>query len=595
MEKREHLGIASSWGMGGMNRTQAPVDIEQSETALVLVADDDPGMRQILRRFLECDGFEVAEAVNGDEAIQFCQKHTPDLILLDACMPGLDGFACCRQLCETHSPPLIPILILTALNDEESVVRAFESGAADYWTKPVNWVVLRQRVRRLIQQSRLMQRIQVVNQELDLYTQTLKSKIAEQTAQLQQALHLETTLKHITDRVRDSLDERTIMQTAVQELSRALNLGCCNAAIYDSEQRISVVQYEFSTSIPGYQNRSIHMDDYPEIYRQLLQGEPIQFCSLSRDTWRSQVALFAFPIKEGEVLGDLWLVSETERVLDELEVRLVQQVTNQCAIAIRQARLYQAVQRQVDELEQLNQLKDDFLSTVSHELRTPVTNMRVAIQLLERFMPRNLELSQDNKELLANLTRSNQYLQILHSECDREINLINDLLDLQRLETGQQIANPVPFSLQDWLAQEANPFMLRAQARQQVFQLDLAPSLPMLEIDPLHLQRILTELINNACKYSPMGATITLAVYASSERLYISVTNTGVTIPEDERERVFDKFYRVSGGDRWKQGGTGLGLALVKRLVEFAGGTIQVRCREDETYFVVEFPLHRNR
>lgn len=570
---------------------QPSADMEQPETALVLVADDDAGIRQVLRCFLEQDGFRVAEAADGHEAIQFCNNCIPDLVLLDARMPVMDGFACCRHLCEAHSSRSIPIMILTALNDEESVVRAFDAGATDYWTKPVNWVVLRQRVRRLLQQSRLMRQIKVVNQELDRYTQTLQDKIREQTAQLEQALHLETTLKHITDRVRDSLDERVILQTAVQELSRALGLGCCNASIYDSEQRISIVRYEHSTSIPGYQDRAIQMDDYPEIYHQLLQGETIQFCSLSTDSWRSQVALFAFPIKEEEVMGDLWLVSQTDRVLGELEVRLVQQVTNQCAIAIRQARLYQAVQQQVCELEHLNQLKDDFLSTVSHELRTPVTNMRVAIQLLERFMPRNLELSQGSDELFNSLQKSNQYLQILHSECDREINLINDLLDLQRLETGQQVASPVPFALHDWLSNETDTLVLRAQARQQVLHLNLAASLPTIEIDPLHLQRILMELVNNACKYSPMGATITLDAQASADHLIVSVTNTGVTIPEQERERVFDKFYRVSGGDRWKQGGTGLGLALVKRLVELAGGTIRVICTENDTCFVVEFPV----
>lgn len=564
-----------------------------AKTPLILVVDDDLGMRRILRQLVEQEGFEVLEATNGHEALDLYNRYSPDLVLLDAVMPVMDGFTCCRQLCQARQPFPVPVLIVTTLNDDNSVSRAFEAGAIDYVTKPLNRAVLRQRIQRLIQQSRLMQQVQQMNEELENYAQTLNITIRERTAQLQRSLEFESTLKHITDRVRDSLDESTILQTVVQELSWALELGCCNAAVYDSEQRISHVRYEYTASIPGYQNRTIRIDDYPEIYQHLLQGESVQFCSLSDQSWRGHVALFAFPIRNGEVMGDIWLVSDADRLLDDLEIRLVQQVTNQCAIAIRQARLYQAAQAQVQELERLNQLKDDFLSTVSHELRTPVTNMRMAIQLLERFTQRNQELSQDIPELSANLAKSSSYLQILHSECDREIDLINDLLDLQRLEAGQQTPTPITFHLQDWLSQEMESFKIRTQARQQIFQMDLADALPPITIDPHYLRRILTELINNACKYSPTGAIITLAATISESpapTIRISVINTGVTIPECEHERIFDKFYRISESDRWKQGGTGLGLALVKQLIELFNGSIRVTSETNQTCMIVELP-----
>jgi signal transduction histidine kinase/DNA-binding response OmpR family regulator len=580
--------------VAGMQNNQEQTDIVQTETALVLVVDDDLGMRRILRTLLEQEGLKVIEAINGYEALDLYNRHSPDLVLLDAVMPVMDGFTCCRQLCYSRQPFPVPVLIVTTLNDEGSVIRAFEAGAIDYVTKPINRAVLRQRVHRLIQQSRLIQQVRQMNDELENYAQTLNVTIRERTAQLQRSLEFESILKHITDRVRDSLDESTILQTVVQELSWALELRCCNAAIYDCEQRISQVWYEYTASTPGYQNQTIQMDNYPEIYDQLLHGEAVQFCSLSAQAWRGQIALFAFPIKNGEVMGDIWLVSDADRLLSDLEIRLVQQVTNQCAIAIRQARLYQTAQAQVEELERLNQLKDDFLSTVSHELRTPVTNMRLAIQLLERFSQRNQELGQDIPELSANLDKSQSYLQILHSECDREINLINDLLDLQRLEAGQQIPNPVTLYLQDWLPAELESLIIRIEARQQTLHVNLADSLSPLTIDPHYLQRILTELINNACKYSPAEATITLSATLSdapTPTLRISVTNTDVTIPEHELERIFDKFYRISEGDRWKQGGTGLGLALVRRLVELSNGSVWATSGANQTCFVVTLPV----
>ncbi|XHX75919.1 MAG: response regulator [Stenomitos frigidus ULC029] len=565
-----------------------------TEMPTVLVVDDDLGMRRILRQLIEREGIQVIEATNGQEALALYNHSAPDLVLLDAMMPVMDGFTCCWHLCQSRQPFPVPVLMITSLDDEDSVTRAFEAGAIDYITKPIRRIVLQQRIQRLIQQSRLMQQVQRMNEELDNYAQTMNITLRKRTAELQRALEFESILKHITDRVRDSLEEETILKTVVQELAWALALGCCNAALYNFEQKLSYVRYEYTASIPGCQNRTLQMDAFPELYQQLLQGEAVQFCSLSAQTWRGQVALFAFPIKAGEmVIGDIWLVSQADRVLDELELRLVEQVTNQCAIGMRQARLYDDAQAQVQALEQLNQLKDNFLSTVSHELRTPVTSMRIAIQLLEQFMQCNQELSQGLPELAANLSKSSVYIQILHNECDREISLINDLLDLQRLETGQQQPNIVTLDLQEWLPHISKPFMMRAQARQQTLQINCADALPPLSIDPLCLQRILTELINNACKYSPAEETIVLDVTlteADTSTLCISVTNTGVTIPDHELERIFEKFYRIPGGDRWKQGGTGLGLALVKELVELFDGSIRAASGTNQTCFTVELP-----
>ncbi|HEY9851918.1 MAG TPA: response regulator [Leptolyngbyaceae cyanobacterium] len=572
------------------NKQTNPVSTKKG---LVLIVDDDRGMRQILRFLVEKEGFQVIEAVNGEEALLFYKHYSPDLVLLDAMMPVMDGFTCCYQLCNSEQSFPVPVLMVTNLNDNASIVRAFEAGAVDYVTKPINRAILQQRVQRLIEQHRLMQQVRQMNDTLDNYAQKLNVAIRERTTELERSLEFESALKHITDRVRDSLNEGTVLQTVVQELCWALELGCCNAAIYDLENRLTHVKYEYTASIGGYQNRTIHMDSSLEIYQQLLRGESVQFCSLAAHSDRGKVSLFAFPLKDEEVIGDIWLISYADRVLNDLEIRLVKQVINQCVIAIRQARLYETAQAQVKELQCLNQLKDDFLSTVSHELRTPLTNMLMAIQLLERFMSQNLMLSQESSELSDNVNKCNSYLQILHSECDREINLVNDLLDLQRFEAKEQRINIISLNFQDWLSQEIEGFMLRVQSHRQTFEVNVADSLPLVRIDPLSLQRILTELINNACKYSPPEASIILIATkkeAFPPTICLSVINTGVTISPDEFERVFDKFYRIPNGDPWNKGGTGLGLALIKRLVKLFGGSIWVTSEANETCFTVELP-----
>jgi signal transduction histidine kinase len=320
------------------------------------------------------------------------------------------------------------------------------------------------------------------------------------------------------------------------------------------------------------------MADFPDAYRQLRQGQYFQFCHITPDPIRSQVAVLSCPIVDDQgVLGDLWLFNHLEYAFNELEIRLVQQVANQCAIAIRQARLYSASLAQVQELEKLNSLKDDFLSTVSHELRAPIANMKMAIQML---------LVSPTAE------KSQRYLEILQESCARESELINDLLDLQRLETA---SNPLllgeAVSLQDFLPSIIEPFQVRTRQREQTLQINLPPDLPVLVSDRRSLERILAELLNNACKYTSAGGEIVLSIcYKSSTSATLFTISNPAEIPAVELPRIFEKFYRVPKGDPWKQGGTGLGLALVQKLVSQLQGTIEVESGLGWTTFTIQLP-----
>jgi signal transduction histidine kinase/DNA-binding response OmpR family regulator len=572
------------------NRSQNP------QTSLVLVADDDKVTRLLIRHIMEQEGYHVIEAENGRQALEAYQHFQPEVILLDGLMPIMDGFDCCQKI-HTLYGNQPAIVMVTSLNDPESVDRAFAAGAIDYITKPIHRAILRQKVLRLTQQSRLVRQLQSANAELEQHTQIYSIASKNRAAQLQRALVLEVTLKRITDRVRDSLDEAQIMQTAVEELASTLNTIRCNAGFYDYEKRASSIRYEHTTNSISYHNCVFLIDTFAEIYQPLLQGIPIYFCPFAPPLAQTQTAIFMFPIKcEGQPIGDLWLTCEAQRTLNDLEIRLVKQVANQCAIAVRQARLYQAAQAQVKELQYLNQLKDDFLSTVSHELRLPLSNIQTAVHLLSNLAFQGKE--RDGETVLQNSDYSKglTYLQIIKAECDREIDLVTDLLDLQRLEVGDQPVDLVPIDLKEWLFYLIQPFLERAQQRQQNLQLHLAPDLPPINSHPSSLSRILSELLHNACKYTPSGEAITLAVnfHSHLNSFQFSVTNTGIEISPEEQKQVFDKFYRVSDGDRWKQGGTGLGLALVKRIVESLNGSIQLKSSNLQTCFTVSFLITPN-
>lgn len=448
-----------------------------------------------------------------------------------------------------------------------------------------------------IQQAELYERIQQLNADLE-------HQVRARTTQLEMAYSFEATLKRITDKVRESLDENQIMQTAVRELAIALGVSSCNAALYDLEQGTSDVRYEYTTLACSYEGRTIRMESFPEIYEILLQGQDVQFCSLIPNADRGMVAMLAFPILDDQgVLGDLWLTSHSHHVFQEQDIRLVQQVRNQCAIALRQSRLYQAAQAQVTELERLNALKDDFLSTVSHELRTPMSSIKMAIQMLEvilfKDIPGDPKLLQDLETDLvlppASLQRMARYFRILKDESQREISLINDLLDLSRLDAGTETITISPISLDSWLPHIIQGFVARCQNQRQQLITNLDSDLPPLMSDMASLERILAELLNNACKYTPAGETIAISaqVWEPTHQpvFEVRVSNSGVEIPPSECERVFDKFYRIPNNDPWKHGGTGLGLALVKKLVERLDGTIQIECENNQTCFALRFPV----
>ncbi|MEA5452405.1 response regulator [Leptolyngbya sp. CCNP1308] len=148
--------------------------LASNKPSLILVVDNEPFARIQLRLSLEQEGYQIVEAEDGREALTVFKQQQPDIVLLDALMPGMDGFECCTQLQRLPNGQTTPVLMITGLDDQESVDRAFAVGAVDYVTKPVHWAVLRQRVRRLIQQSQLQQQQAQLQQQLEVANRDLQ-------------------------------------------------------------------------------------------------------------------------------------------------------------------------------------------------------------------------------------------------------------------------------------------------------------------------------------------------------------------------------------------------------------------------------------
>lgn len=260
--------------------------------------------------------------------------------------------------------------------------------------------------------------------------------------------------------------------------------------------------------------------------------------------------------------------------------------------------------RQKQEREILNQLKDNLLSMVSHEFRSPMTSIKLATQMLKLLLQqdeRNCDAHPQSFTTMQEQTifkaKVDCYLQILEQECNRQMNLLNNFLDLQQLDAGNYCVSRTVVYLQESIPQVIEPFLNRIAHQQQTFHLEIADDLPVVTIDQTSLERILSELITNACKFTPTGGVIAIKLsgdLTSTEFLktfQLKVTNSGVEIPVNECSRIFDRFYRIPNGDPWKYDGIGLGLAVVKSLVEHLGGLISVESGDEKTCFIVEMPV----
>jgi signal transduction histidine kinase len=248
----------------------------------------------------------------------------------------------------------------------------------------------------------------------------------------------------------------------------------------------------------------------------------------------------------------------------------------------------------ITELESICQQKDDFINNISHDLRAPLMNIKMAMRMLKT----SLKIDPKIADLISG-HRAEKYLAILEQECEREVELINNILELQRLELsilqGSSSANKTNLELVEiatWLPNTIEPFIHRASTDRQKLTTSVSEWMPIIATDRVSLTKIFTELVNNACKYTDVDGQILVAIdrEPNSEWLKIVVRNQ-TEISAKHLPHIFEQFYRIPGSDRSHQGGSGLGLSLVQKLVTRLNGQINVTSTAGWTEFVVRIPV----
>ena len=456
---------------------------------------------------------------------------------------------------------------------------------------------------------------------------------------IQQQAERERLLREITQRIRQSLDLDTIFNTASKEIRQFLNADRVGVLKFDPKSNNTQGEFVSESLVTGVnsikeisinehcfaENHTIHyqkgrIQSLDDIYQADIKG---CYCELLEGFHIR--ANLVVPLLNGEELWGMLCIHHCHepRAWQQSEIEFVQQIANQLAIAIQQANLFEKIQKELTERQQAEsrltesnqqlaisneelalatrlkdeflanmlisnqhlaisneelalatRLKDEFLANMSHELRTPLNAILGMSEALgDQFFG---AINQEQKDSLETITSSGSHL----------LELINDILDVAKIESGQVEIDCSQTSIQE-LCQSSFPFVKQQALRKRInIELKIAPNLPELFVDERRIRQALINLLSNAIKFTPERGRVSLVVSLQQNltkitneimsEIRFAVTDTGIGISQENLQKLFQPFVQIDGALNRQNTGTGLGLTLVKSIVEMHKGTVSV-------------------
>jgi len=545
-----------------------------NQTVRVLVVEDEYILAINLQESLESLGYIVLDIADSAElAIEKATQLRPNLILMDIRLRGeIDGIQAAEQIW-LHLQ--IPVIYVTGHSDKNTVERATLTSPFGYILKPIK------------------------EQELYVAIQTALSRYNREQ-------FLSSVLRGMGDGV-------IVVNTELH--IKYINPVAESITGWRWDEAKDKVLTEVLKLVDEQTQLPVKNPIITALEQQTIIYLRTQVLLIGKDGTTIPVADSATPLRDnnGVITGAVLVFR------DDTQRRLIEE-RNLAAERARQLEI------QVSELERLNKLKEDFLVTTSHEMRTPLSNIKMAINVLESILDQQGIF---NSEASFTSEIVGRYLNIVRDQCEQELDLVDDLLYMRMIDADTYPLELTAIQLQSWLPHVAEGFEARVQQQQQILQVNVLPDLPPLVSDLASLTEIISELLNNACKYSPINERIVVtaelvniaksivnkdaqsSVLNNLQQPYfkITISNSGVEIPIDQQSRIFEPFYRIFQNktqeesqifdrvyqivqsDRRQYGDTGLGLSLVKKLVEYLQGTIEVNSSQGWTHFIVKLPL----
>lgn len=517
------------------------------ESASILLVDDSPEKLLALETVLESLGQRLIRASSGREALRCLMQGEFAVIILDINMPGMDGFETAELIRQRKSFDQTPIIFVTAFADEMHAAHGYELGAVDFIVQPVIPDVLRTKVGVFVDLFRKNRQVRRQAESLERRATQLH-KLAAASLAINRALTLEQTLSVVADAARDIVGT----EVAVAQVSAELKLESVNEVVSLADEGAAVDSERWQEELAGLTrsvrelNRARRLSS-EELAAQLTTDAPSQ-SGPAMGGWLAA----PFTSRDGNNIGVLQVVHKHEgEIVDDDEALLVQ-LAQFASISIENALLARE--------SEVNRIKDEFLATLSHELRTPMTAIMGWTQLLREPQVAAQKLSHG--------------LDVIDRNTRTQTKLIDDMLDVSRIRTGKLTIQREAISLPQLVHSAVEAARPAAAGRSQHLSLDIENDALSVYADADRLLQVVGNLLSNAMKFTPTGGRIMVGVRRVGAAVQVTVTDTGAGIARSFLPHVFDRFSQADSSSTRTHGGLGLGLTIVRHIIELHGGQV---------------------
>jgi len=551
----------------------------------ILIVDDLPDKLLVLESILEELGENIIKARSGTEALRLVLEHDFAVILLDVYMPGMSGFETAGLIRQRRKSAHTPIIFITAFADEMHTAQGYSMGAVDYILSPVVPEILRTKVKVFVDLYRMTQQ---VKRQADERVALAREQAARAAAE--EALRRSTFLAEASKVLSSSLDteatRRGLLRLVVPYLAdmAGVVLRTESRSEWQSELAwFSPVDQEvhFGPLAGPPQAHSALERVFAGGSAEVLEGPDVPYPVADKDTAaKRNEELFHLAIllplqARGRTLGALVLgQGQSGRHFSSVERALAEDLAARAAIALDNARLYRNVQ-------EADRHKNEFLSMLSHELRNPLTPIYNAIQLLRAGSAKEL----DQASLYEMIDRQVRHL----------TRLVDDLLDLSRITRGKIHLQMECVTTAEIVARSVEMARPLIDSRKHQLTVVLPPEPLYVRGDPVRLAQAIGNLLNNAAKYTEEGGHIWLSVERRDDWAIFRVRDNGMGIPRDMLSSIFELFKQVERSLDRSQGGLGIGLTLVHKLIGMHGGRVEAFSSglNQGSEFIVYLPMEQ--
>ena len=556
---------------------------EGRDRADILIVDDRPDKLLVYRTLLEELQQNLHTAPSGDEALRQVLERDFALILLDVNMPGLDGLETAALIRSRRKSAHIPIILVTAdYGDELRMTRAYSLGAVDYIASPVVPEILRAKVKVFVDLYLLAQQAKRQAQERIAFAEEKAAREAAERATRRLAF-----LADASGTLASSLD----LEATLRELSRLIvphfaDVGILSLAAEGQPERHEMAWSAGDAGSPLLTASLTELGD-PSLAETVMRvqrsGKPE---SIERDPAGPPASRIALPrgltvhalmlvplLVRGRKLGVLTLgLDAPARRFDPDTLSMVAELASRGATALDNALLVRRIQ---DE----DQRKDEFLAMLAHELRNPLAPISNAVHIL-RVSEGDVAKLAWARELIAR-------------QLKQLVRLVDDLLDVSRITRGKIELKVETIDVPQVISAAIETSRPNIDAQRHALSLQL-PAEPLhVKGDFARVAQILSNVVNNAAKYTPTGGRISLSAVRDGHEVVFRIRDSGVGIPPEFLSSIFEPFTQVDRTLARSHGGLGIGLTLVRRLVEMQNGSVSVRSegRNRGSEFTVRLPL----